>query len=416
MIFSLNKESPVVEGQIHLDGSKSISNRALMIKALSKKDFPIRNLSTSEDTVAMERLLRSQEGVLDTGPAGTTFRFLTAYLATQPGEQILTGSERMKQRPIGPLVDALNKLGANISYVEQEGFPPLRIESPIDLGRTDHLVMPGDISSQFISALVMIGPVMPKGLRIEIKGDLVSASYLQMTLSMLQDFGVSTRFHNNVIHIPPQLYQGKQYMVESDWSAASYHYAIAALAQEVSLTLTGLKQESMQGDSATTGLFAGLGVQSSWSNGSLELWKSDSKTKLFEHDFIRCPDVAQTIAVTLAGLGIPGVLKGLKTLSIKETDRIAALRTELAKVNVSFDQADQNIQGKGSEKFMVKGKASWSDPPLFASYHDHRMAMAFAPLGLLGTVRIEDPKVVGKSYPDFWKDLTSLGFAIQLED
>jgi len=414
MVFQLQKQDTNLSGTIHLDGSKSISNRALLIRALSPTSFDIDNLSTSDDTKAMLSLIGRSEGVMDVGPAGTTFRFLTAYYATRPGEQILTGSSRMKQRPIGPLVDALRALGADIEYMEAEGYPPLKIKAPKDLGKNRKLEIPANISSQFISALLMIAPTLPNGLEITLVGNLVSASYLQMTLDMMHHFGINYTFENQVIDVPHQAYQPVKYLVESDWSAASYHYAAAALADEVDLQLNGLYRDSLQGDAATVELFDKLGLLTTWTDAGVRITKHGKVRPYLEHDFILCPDIAQTMAVVCGGLGIGGAFTGLETLSIKETDRIAALKTELRKVGVSFAKAPAKFSKNSSKEFyLVEEKAQWEDAPTFATYHDHRMAMAFAPLSILGPVRIEDPEVVGKSYPDYWKDLVALGWTVE---
>ena len=262
----------------------------------------------------------------------------------------------------------------------------------------------------------MIAPCLPKGLNIELEGDLVSASYLKMTLAMLDQFGVQSDFENGKISIASQSYQARPYTVESDWSAASYHFALAALASEVDLTLAGLLSDSMQGDAVVPSLFSRLGVDHSWHGSDLHLSKGAHCTQAFEHDFLLCPDVAQTLAVVLAGKGVAGLFSGLQTLSIKETDRILALRTELAKVGVSFAKMPSRFSKRTEKEYhMVEGKAGWHEPPLFATYHDHRMAMAFAPLAIMAPVKIEDPGVVGKSYPDFWKHLTDLEFVIELQ-
>lgn len=415
MKFKLQKKDSVLQGVVHLDGSKSISNRALMIRALSGKPFKIENLSTSDDTKAMESLIGQESGVLDVGPAGTTFRFLTAYFATREGEQVLTGSERMKQRPIGALVNALRAIGADIEYLEKEGYPPLLIKAPRDLGTPSEIEVPATISSQFISALLMIAPTLPNGLKVRLAGNLVSASYLQMTLDMMRYFGVDYRFSGEQIIVSHQAYEAIDFRVESDWSAASYHYALAALAAEADLTLSGLFRESTQGDSATVELFSRLGLQTTWGEDSLRITKGGEIKSMLEYDFILCPDIAQTMAVVCGAMGVIGVFSGLETLSIKETDRIQALKNELAKVGVSFVKAPPHFSKKtGKTYHMVEGKASWNEPPSFPSYHDHRMAMAFAPLSVLDPIIIEDPKVVGKSYPDFWKDLVSLGWEIEM--
>jgi len=415
MKFRLQKSEPVVQGVIHLDGSKSVSNRALMIRALSGQSFRIENLSTSDDSRAMESLISKKEGTLDVGPAGTTFRFLTAYFATQSGEQVLTGSARMKQRPIGALVEALGTLGADIEYLENEGYPPLLIKTPRDLGRESVLEVPASISSQFISALLMIAPTLTHGLTIKLVGNLVSASYLQMTLDMMHHFGIDYHFDQQTIEVKPQKYEPVDYRVESDWSAASYHYANAALADEVDLTLLGLYKNSSQGDAATVELFRRLGLETTWLDNGLTIKKLGEVKPILEHDFILCPDIAQTLAVVCGAMGVVGAFTGLETLSIKETDRIQALKNELAKVGVVFVKAPPRFSSRSGKTFyMVEGKAIWDEPPVFATYHDHRMAMAFAPLSVLHPVIIEDPEVVGKSYPDYWKDLISLGWQIEM--
>ncbi len=417
MIFQVSKANRALRGIVKLDGSKSISNRALMIRALCDDSFAIQNLSSSDDSVAMKELIDSPSYTLDVGPAGTTFRFLTAYLAIQPGEKILTGSERMQKRPIGALVEALNALGANISYTAESGYPPLRIGEPGDLGATSHIRIPAHISSQFISALLMIAPSLPRGLHITLEGDLVSRSYLQMTLTMMSYFGIAYTFEGQEIFVGPQAYQARPYTVESDWSAASYHYANAALSDALDLRLQGLHQDSMQGDAITMDLFDRLGVTSTWENGDLRLTKGSPRVQVLDHDYLLCPDIAQTIAVVAAGLNIPALFTGLQTLSIKETDRIQALKDELAKVGVSFAKVPPRFASKsGQQQYLVEGQASWEAPPRFATYHDHRMAMAFAPLSMLGTIQMEDPRVVEKSYTGFWRDLTDLGWTVELID
>ncbi len=415
MKFLVLKDNPAIKGEIPLDGSKSISNRVLMIRALCKTPFQIHNLSTSEDTKAMETLITRSDGELDVGPAGTTFRFLTAYFATQEGEQILTGSTRMKQRPIGALVDALRLLGADIEYLAEAGYPPLLIKSPRDLGRQSELDIPANISSQFISALLMIAPVLPAGIKIKLVGQLVSASYLKMTLDMMKQFGIDYHFDENIIEVRPQEYQPNDFRVESDWSAASYHYALAALAQDAELTLRGLDRNSSQGDAVTPELFANLGLTTDWLEDGVLIRKNRKIKSHIEHDFILCPDIAQTVAVVCGALGVTGAFTGLETLSIKETDRILALKNELGKVDVSFVKAPARFSDRTGKIFhLVEGKAKWTEPPVFETYHDHRMAMAFAPLSMIKPVIIDDPEVVGKSYPGFWRDLISLGWCLDM--
>ena len=417
MIFQLEKDTKEFIGAIRLDGSKSISNRALMIRALCDTPFEINHLSTSQDTTTLSDLLAQKQHTYDAGPAGTTFRFLTAFLALQSGHQVLTGSERMKQRPIGPLVDALRKIGAQITYLEKEGFPPLEIGTP-KLSKSRKVIeMPATISSQFISALVMIAPILPGGLEIHLKGDIVSLSYLEMTLSMMKYFGVNPEFSNSRIIIKPGEYLARDYDVEADWSAASYYYAMAALSDQVDFKLGGLFPESMQGDAVVYSLFEKLGIRSSWKDHMLHLSKHENIRPILEHHFIQCPDIAQTMAVVCAGMGIPGVFSGLETLRIKETDRISALQNELDKIGVRFSPIPQRFSDKQEKQFfMIEGTGKWKAAPLFKTYHDHRMAMSFAPLSILKPIQIQDPQVVKKSYPHFWQDLIYLGWKVKVLD
>ncbi len=413
MVFKLSKPDRHLIGDIHLDGSKSISNRALIIRALCGEQFEIKNRSTSKDTQLMQQLLATDSEVLDAGAAGTTFRFLTAYLATQEGSRTLTGSDRMKQRPIRLLVDALRKLGANIEYLEKEGYPPLRIHSPSNFGTNSHLAIPADTSSQYLSALLMIAPMMPNGLELELVGNLVSRPYLEMTLRMMAYFGVGHSWEANVITVQPGKYQPKPFTVEADWSAASYYYAMAAFSDRCDLRLHGLFQESIQGDSVLGDMMQTFGVESLWGKNTVQLTKLPGAKPFFEWDFLPCPDVAQTLAVVCGGLGVHGLFSGLETLRIKETDRIAALQNELAKVQVFLSKLPDRFSKKpDKEFFMVEGKAVVEGSPLFHTYEDHRMAMAFAPLAMLGEIRIEEPGVVEKSYPAFWEDLKGLGFEV----
>lgn len=412
-VITVQKKNKIAKGTVKLDGSKSISNRVLVIRALSEEPFEIHNLSTSDDTIALNRVLSTEKDVFDTGAAGTTFRFLTAYLATQNRSCVLTGSDRMKQRPIGGLVSPLRALGARIEYLEKEGYPPLRFE-PGTLNTTYHLKVKSSISSQFITALLLIAPTLPDGLKIELEGDMVSRSYIELTLHIMQEFGIRYQWEGSVITIPHQAYKGKDFTVESDWSAASYYYSIAALADISEIELKGLFANSFQGDSAAAELYKNFGVESTFHSDGITLLKTGEPDPAFEHDFILCPDIAQTMAVTCAGTGTEGLFTGLQTLSIKETDRIAALQNELGKMNVSFVKMPPKFSPKtGKEYFMVSGKAEFSETITFPTYEDHRMAMSFAPLAILHPIRIEEPRVVGKSYPAFWKDLEKLGFEIE---
>ena len=416
MIYKLSKKDRKIKSEITLDGSKSISNRALIIRALCNDHFKIDHLSTSNDTQTLQTLLDSSEAVLDAGAAGTTFRFMTAYLALKNGTQVLTGSQRMKMRPIGVLVDALRQLGASIEYLEKEGYPPLKIGSP-EIGSTNHLKISANISSQYISALLMIAPSLPSGLTLQLSDKIVSRPYIEMTLNLMSFFGIEYKWLNNFINISPQKYKAKDFKVEADWSAASYHYTMAAFSDDVDFQLNNLWKNSVQGDSVITEIMDQFGVLTTFNEKGIRLRKSGKTiSKSFEWDFIKCPDIAQTLAVVCAGLGTKGVFTGLETLRIKETDRIAALHDELEKVKVSFlEVASPTFKDSEKEYFELNGKAQ-IDQPLFQTYEDHRMAMAFAPLAMFGEILIKDPFVVEKSYPEFWNDLVKLGFRLEEEN
>ena len=414
MIYTISKKDKNVKGVIELESSKSISNRVLIINKLCKEKFNIKRLSGAKDTQTLLRLLSQKENTFDAGHAGTTFRFMTAFLATQEGKQIMTGSERMQQRPIGDLVSALNSLGADIHYLKNEGYPPLQINTPKAFGENNELSISASVSSQFITALLLIAPTLPKGLILTLEGNIVSRSYIEMTLALMQNFGISHTWEGNTISILPQEYKAKDFTVESDWSAASYYFSIAAFADDLDLQLIGLQENSLQGDSVITEMIQQFGVQTTFTENGLRLTKSEEKTALFEWDFILCPDIAQTLAVACAGTGITGLFSGLETLRVKETDRILALKNELTKVNTRFYALPKRFSQKTSiEYFMTEEKANWSDAPVFATYEDHRMAMAFAPLAMFAPVKIEHPNVVEKSYPTFWNDLEKLGFEIE---
>ncbi|MCB0630784.1 MAG: 3-phosphoshikimate 1-carboxyvinyltransferase [Saprospiraceae bacterium] len=415
MTYEISKPDRSIQASLSLTGSKSISNRALLIRALCDEPFEIKRLAAANDTELMQALLASDEEVRDAGPAGTTFRFLTAYLALQPSSQILTGTERMKQRPIGVLVDALRQLGANIEYIEKEGYPPLRIGEAAALGKTNQLSISAGTSSQYISALLMIAPVLPGGLELTLEGNIVSRSYIEMTLGLMRYFGVSAEWEGNTVKVAPQKYQARDFTVEADWSAASYHYAMAAFSTELDLQLDGLFADSTQGDAALVPIMEQFGIQSTFNETGVRLTRSDKPLPpVFEWDFILCPDIAQTLAVVCAGLGVQGFFTGLETLSIKETDRITALKQELAKVHAYFSKLPARFSAASQKQFYhVDGKADVSELPTFATYEDHRMAMAFAPLAMFGTIRIDEPMVVEKSYPHFYEDLEHLGFEVK---
>lgn len=398
-----------IKGKVSLGGSKSIANRALIIQALCKEEFEIKNLSDSKDTETLQKLLQQKEGDLNTGHAGTCFRFMTSYLSNKEGTQILTGSDRMKQRPIAPLVNALNDLGANISYLEKPGYPPLKIESPKEIWK-DKVNIDGTMSSQFITSLLLIAPTLPKGLHINILGDLVSVPYVEMTLKMMNYFGIETRWEGNQIFIERQEYKAKEFTVEADWSSASYLYTLVALNEGSKIEVDGLFEQSLQGDSEIQNFCTDLGVSSSWENERLILENSGSYESIFEYNFIRQPDLAQSIACICAAKNIKGLFSGLQTLFIKETNRVKALQDELAKVNVSMVKLPSKFKGNNSEDYyLIEGE--YQHPTLsFKTYEDHRMAMAFSSFATRSDIKIEEPDVVVKSFPKYWAVLKALGF------
>lgn len=421
----LSKKDKIVNGTIHLTGSKSECNRALIIEALSEGKVKVENISDAADAVTLAKVLSQKSEVesqqekdsglktqdlkiVNIGPAGTAMRFLTAYLTLQDEEVILTGSARMKQRPIGILVNALREIGANIEYTENEGYPPLRIKGSAGQQQKDKISIQGDISSQYITALLLIAARLPLGLTLQIEGELTSRPYVEMTLAMLQQAGIQYKWSENSIHIANQEFRETKLYVEPDWSAASYWYAIAALADEAELFLPGLTSYSLQGDSVITEIMANFGITSQFKDGGVYL-KKESKPiirKIF--DMKSCPDLAQTVIVVCAALGHEATFTGLETLKIKETDRILALQTELAKIGVKLIEKGQVYKLDCSEKFIPESI-------FINTYDDHRMAMAFAPLALVvPEVEVEDYMVVEKSYPAFWEDLEKVGFEVVL--
>lgn len=417
-IFEITKPNRHILGKITLDGSKSISNRLLIIKALCKENFDIQKISTSKDTTTLSTLLaqfsENANGTFDAGAAGTTFRFLTAFFAMQQGTQILTGSERMKQRPIEKLVNVLRSLGCQIDYLEKEGFPPLRIGAPSVNFEQRQLTIAADTSSQYITALLLIAPSLPQGLELTLEGKIVSRPYIEMTLGLMSYFGITYTWVGNVISIAPQPYEGRAFVVEADWSAASYYYALSAFADKLDLELKGVFPASLQGDSVLMEMGNYFGIKTEATEGGIRLTKSGEKVQsLFEWDFVRCPDIAQTLAVMCAGTEATGLFTGLETLFIKETDRIAALTNELQKIDVHFFKIPARFASKNPKDFfMLEGMAHFKNVPTFATYEDHRMAMSFAPLALFAPIRVAEPDVVVKSYPKFWQDMETLGFKI----
>ena len=392
---------------IQLPSSKSISNRALIINALGNGTHHPENLSDCDDTRVMIRALNDEKETIDIMAAGTAMRFLTAYLSVTPGTRIITGTERMQQRPIQVLVNALRELGADIEYVANDGFPPLRITGR-EL-RKDTISLPGNVSSQYISALLMIAPVLTNGLTIRLTGDIISRPYINLTLQLMNDFGVRAEWtDDHRLKVEPQAYHSTPFYVESDWSAVSYWYQIVALSKEAEVTLPGLFKDSYQGDSQVAGIFRSLGVETIYKDKTVILKKNGKSVERLDYDFINQPDLAQTFVVTCALLNIPFRFSGLQSLKIKETDRMAALITEMRKLGYILHETDGSVLSWEGERCTTE------EHPAIDTYEDHRMAMAFAPTCLaLPEILINNPQVVSKSYPRYWEDLRQAGFIIK---
>ncbi len=398
---------------VDLPASKSISNRALILHALSGGVQRPMNLSDCDDTAVMIRALEQHGAEIDIHAAGTAMRFLTAYLSTQKGSHLLTGSARMKQRPIRLLVDALRALGADIQYAESEGFPPLLIQGKPLPGQ--EITLAGSVSSQYISALLMIGPTLPMGLTIHLTGQLISVPYINLTLSLMAHYGASARWTDErTIRVEPGTYQDVPFTVESDWSAASYWYEMMALWQPQAespspcVELIGLFPRSSQGDSRGADLFAKLGVHTAFTPRGVELTRLGVPVARMVEDLVDIPDLAQTFVVTCCLMGIPFRFSGLQSLRIKETDRITALQQELHKIGyVVKDEADSILSWNGE-------RCPAEEHPVIATYDDHRMALAFAPAILrLPSLAIAHPEVVSKSYPTYWRHLAAAGFSLR---
>lgn len=408
----LTHPSQEINGTVQLTGSKSESNRALIIQALSKGLVKVENLSEAADTVTLQAALNlaisggSDLKTINIGPAGTAMRFLTSFLNLVKGNFILTGTERMQQRPIGILVDALKDIGADIHYENKTGYPPLKIEGGMIQGK-DKISIQGNISSQYISSLLLIASSLKKGLTINIQGELTSKPYVTMTLEMLKECGIEYNFEESSIYISKQDFKDSIIYVEPDWSAASYWYSIVALSKNGHIVLPGLKENSLQGDKEIVEIMTHFGVSSSFESDGLHLRKIslDSNKSLF--DFKECPDLAQTVVVIASVLKKDVSFTGLETLKIKETDRIFALQTEISKFGAELI-ADGETYHLKTEQVSDPGDLTIS------TYEDHRMAMAFAPLALVfKKVKIEEPSVVEKSYPMFWQHLEDQGFKIE---
>ncbi len=394
-------KSKIINTKINLPASKSISNRALIIKALCKENFKVNNLSSAEDTQLMINALSSSEKEIDIHHAGTCMRFLTSYFVATQQNKILTGSSRMKQRPIKILVDALKSIGAKISYAENEGYPPLEIITSELNGK--QISLPANISSQYISALLLIAPTLPNGLQINFETEIVSESYIEMTLSMLSYFGINYEKTNQSILMHHQKYIAKDISIESDWSSASYWYSFLAFSDIGSkITLSGLTSKSWQGDAIVKDLYRALGVETNFEKNGVIIEKVQTNyPKEFEFDFSNCPDLAQTLAITTAVLCKKAHLKGLQTLNIKESKRIIALENELNKIGIKTKSTSESLE-------ITNSGISMPNLP-FETYNDHRMAMCLAPLSLvLDKIEIKNPEVVNKSYPSFWEDVNLL--------
>lgn len=396
----------VINTSIKLPSSKSMSNRALILNALCLSTKPIKNLSDCEDTKVILDAFNSDSNEFDVKGAGTAMRFLTAFLAGMEGEWILKGSKRMHERPIHPLVETLIALGAKIEYLEKEGYPPLKIKGGRLKGGEVYLA--GNISSQFISALLMVAPLMENGLIMHIEKEIVSKPYITLTMEMMAKCGVNAKWEGNDLIIKPQQYKAVEFEVEADWSAASYWYEIAALLPGSEIKLEGLKQNSLQGDVFVANLFEDLGVNTEFVSDGAIIRSEKKKTKKFFHDFKNEPDLAQTFAATCCFKNVPFLFSGIQSLKIKETDRVQALINELKKLGYVLIENEIGMLEWDGERCTPEKE------PAIDTYDDHRMAMSFAPGTIIfESLNINDPQVVSKSYPRFWEDLSQAGFIIE---
>lgn len=409
--LSILHKNNTIKGTVQLTGSKSECNRALIIQALSNGKVKVNNISNAADTAVLTEALelskqhKKEQIIIDIGPAGTAMRFLTSYLSLLKGSFLLTGTKRMQERPIGILTSALQELGAEIHFEKEIGYPPLKINGGMTQ-KLNEININGNISSQYITSLLLIAPSLPKGLTLNIKGELTSKPYVTMTLNMMSEAGIKYTWVDNRIQIAHQEYRDCILTIEPDWSAASYWYALVALSKSAEVLLKGLKKDSLQGDSALVDIMPHFGVSTTFLEKGVLLQKKEIRSDKTLFDFKACPDIAQTIVVIATALKKDISLSGLETLKIKETDRVAALQNEIAKYG------GQLIEEKDVYHLRTKN-VNFSSGLQFSTYEDHRMAMAFAPLALMGVeIKIEDPDVVNKSYPDFWKDLQKVGFEI----
>jgi 3-phosphoshikimate 1-carboxyvinyltransferase len=406
IIHISNKDSNIA-GTIDLPGSKSESNRALIIDALSRNCSILDNISTSSDTKLLQNALFSKENIIDVRDAGTAMRFLTAYYIATNQDKILTGTKRMLERPIEPLVKALNKIGGNIEYMEKQGFPPIKINGKLSKLNKNKIQIAADVSSQFISAILMIAPILPRGIELEFTGKIVSSPYIDMTLAIMHHFGANAEYTEKGISVRKQEYQPVKYNIESDWSCASYWYLMAALSTDPAIFLKGLKHQSFQGDSIIQEWFKPFGIITEFSNTGAFITKTDGSLSSLPEviDFTDNPDLAQTMIVLCAVKRLKCKFTGLESLRIKEIDRIQAMQNELKKFNIHLIEEDKDV-------FSLNGTFNNSSATI-ETYSDHRMAMAFAPLALLcPEINIINPGCVEKSYLNFWDDLKTAGFNI----
>ena len=407
-MVKVNASSSRIEGCVQLSASKSISNRLLMIKAISKSSFDLYNLSESDDTQILNQILSntSLPNEINCHHAGTTLRFLTAYLSTIKGKYRVFGSKRMHQRPIKPLVDCIRKLGIEIRYLENEGFPPIEIlgKETIEGGE---LTISGNISSQFISALLLIAPKLKNGLSLRIIEPILSTPYIKMTLSLMQEMGIEYKWDKNTIHVKHQAYSTRNIAAENDWSSASFIYSIASLSNESKIEIPHLHPNSVQGDSFVSELYSHLGVETSFHEKGITITKNNQLSTKVEFNLSDFPDLALPYVVSCVGLGVEVYLTGLESLKIKESDRLVTIKKELSKFNVECKINDHSIYVPKNQQIKYNGE-------VIEDHNDHRIPMSIAPLAIKteGNIFFKDSSVVNKSYPLFWDDLKKLGFNI----
>ncbi|ACX83863.1 3-phosphoshikimate 1-carboxyvinyltransferase [Blattabacterium sp. (Periplaneta americana) str. BPLAN] len=407
--INIHKKQNSLYGSVSITGSKSVSNRLLILKAVYPDDIQIENLSNCEDTQVLKKSLNSTSNILDIHHAGTAMRFLTSYLSVQEGKEvILTGSNRMKERPISVLVEALKKLGSEIIYLEKVGYPPIKIFGKKIFG--GEIDINAKISSQYISSLMLIASTFQMGLKIYLKENITSIPYIKMTFDLLILAGIKAFWKDKIIHIHPGKEKGqKHFSIESDWSSASYYYSMVTIAKKSHMTLSSYKNESLQGDREVSSIYEKyFGISTIFDKSIITLNKRLNfiPPRIINLDLNKTPDLAQTIVVTCSAIGIRCHLKGLETLKIKETDRLRALKNELFKFGIKIKITNSCLEITDFFQKEINSKIN------IKTYQDHRMAMSFSPFGLLYPIQIEDPNVVEKSYPDFWKDLKCLGFSI----